>query len=134
MSKNAGCGRRFWERSFMEKFVERTLLYDFYGELLTTHQKQIYEEYALDNLSVSEIAKEHEVSRQSVHDQIKRTEKLLDEYEGTLHLVEKFLAVKNKVNSINRLSKDILVSGDMEEVKRSVSEIDRLSKEIIEEL
>lgn len=118
----------------MEKFVERTLLYDFYGELLTTHQKQIYEEYVLDNLSVSEIAKEHEVSRQSVHDQIKRTEKLLDEYEGTLHLVGKFLAIKSKVNSINKLSKDILASGDIEEVRRSVSEIDRLSKEIIEEL
>lgn len=118
----------------MEKFVEQTLLYDFYGELLTPHQKQIYEEYVLDNLSISEIAKEHEISRQGVHDQIRRIEKLLGEYEGTLHLIGKFLAIKSKVNEINGLSKDILVSGSMDEVKTRVAKIDRISKEIIEEL
>lgn len=118
----------------MEKFVEQTLLYDFYGELLTPHQKQIYEEYVLDNLSISEIAKEHEISRQGVHDQLKRTEKLLSEYEGTLHLIGKFLAIKSKVNEINGLSKEILASADMGGVKERVAEIDRISKEIIEEL
>ena len=40
----------------MEKIVEQALLYDFYGELLTEHQKQIFEDHVLNDLSVSEIA------------------------------------------------------------------------------
>ena len=41
---------------FMEKFIEEALLYDFYGELLTEHQKLIYEDFVLNDLSLSEIA------------------------------------------------------------------------------
>lgn len=117
----------------MEKFVEQTLLYDFYGELLTEHQKTIFEEYVLDNFSVSEIAKEHEISRQGVHDQLKRTEKLLLDYEATLHLVEKFMSVKNKVNEINELSKGILETEDLEVIRQRISRIDNISQGIIEE-
>ena len=71
----------------MEKILEQTLLYDFYGELLTEHQKQIYELY-LDDLSLSEIANELGISRQGVHDLIKRCieswKKVLPEYEVVL--------------------------------------------------
>ncbi len=42
----------------MEKIVEQGLLYDFYGELLTEHQRRIYEDMVLNDLSPSEIAKE----------------------------------------------------------------------------
>ena len=52
----------------MEKIVEQGLLYDFYGELLTEHQRRIYEDMVLNDLSPSEIAKEQGISRQSVHD------------------------------------------------------------------
>ena len=118
----------------MEKFVEQTLLYDFYGELLTENQQTIYEEYVLDNFSVSEIAREHDISRQGVHDQLKRVDKLLNDYESTLHLVEKFLKIKEKVNEINSYSKDILLSDNIEEAKEMVLKIDSISKEIIDEL
>ena len=50
----------------MEKFVQQTLLYDFYGELLTEHQRQVYEEAVFDDLSPSEIALNHGISRQGV--------------------------------------------------------------------
>ena len=40
----------------MEKIVEQTLLYDFYGELLTDHQKEIYEDAVFNDLPLSEIA------------------------------------------------------------------------------
>jgi predicted DNA-binding protein YlxM (UPF0122 family) len=40
----------------MEKFVEQTLLYDFYGELLTVHQRRIYEDVVLNDYSLSEVA------------------------------------------------------------------------------
>lgn len=116
----------------MEKFVEQTLLYDFYGELLTEHQKAIYEEYVLDNYSISEIAKEHDISRQGVHDQLKRTDKILEEYENTLHLVEKFLKVKDKVSEINNLSNSILNTEDTVLIKDKIADIRNISNEIID--
>ncbi len=52
----------------MEKFVEQTLLYDFYGELLSEHQRNIYKDVIFNDLSLSEIADEYGISRQGVHD------------------------------------------------------------------
>lgn len=118
----------------MEKLVEQTLLYDFYGELLTPHQKTIYEEYILDNFSISEIAKEHDISRQGVHDQLKRVDKLLNDYESTLHLIERFMKIKEKVNEISDYSKQVLASDDLKEVKELVDRIDSISNAIIDEL
>ena len=52
----------------MNDILEQALLYDFYGELLTSHQKEIYEQFVLEDLSLSEIAGEAGISRQGVHD------------------------------------------------------------------
>jgi len=68
----------------MEKILEQTLLYDFYGELLTEHQKQIYEDVVLNDYSFSEVASERGISRQGVHDLIKRCNKILKDYEDKL--------------------------------------------------
>ena len=59
----------------MEKFIEEALLYDFYGELLTEHQKLIYEDFVLNDLSLSEIAEDREISRQGVYDIVRRCRK-----------------------------------------------------------
>lgn len=114
----------------MDEIVKQALLYDFYGELLTEHQKQIYEDYALNDLSLSEIAKERGISRQGVHDIMKRCNKILDEYENRLHLVEKFVYIKGKVNDINQLTQetDKMVLSD---IMRNIKQI---SNEILEEL
>ena len=61
----------------MEKFIEEALLYDFYGELLTEHQKLIYEDFVLNDLSLSEIAEDREISRQGVYDIGRRCRKQL---------------------------------------------------------
>ncbi len=87
----------------MEKIVEQGLLYDFYGELLTAHQKKIYEDAIFNDLSLSEIAQEQGITRQGVHDLIKRCDNLLDGYEQKLHLVEKFNDIKDKIKCINEL-------------------------------
>ena len=63
----------------MEKIVEQGLLYDFYGELLTPHQRRIYEDAVFNDLSLSEIAQEAGISRQGVHDLIKRCDRTLEE-------------------------------------------------------
>ena len=86
----------------MDKILEQTLLYDFYGELLTDHQKQIYEDVVLNDYSFSEVAEEKGISRQSVHDLIKRCNKILQEYESKLHLVEKFVTIKEQIEEMEK--------------------------------
>lgn len=108
----------------MERFVEQSLLYDFYGELLTEHQKNIYADVVLNDLSYSEVALEQSISRQGVHDLIKRCNKILESYEDKLHLVEKFLSVKEKVEQIHELCQG----------REGHEEIERISNEILEEL
>lgn len=104
----------------MEKIVEQGLLYDFYGELLTQHQRQIYEDVVLNDMSLSEIAQEQGISRQGVHDLIRRCTKTLQGYESRLHLIEKFMRVKETVRQIETVSSE-------EAVKR-------LAGQILEEL
>lgn len=104
----------------VNKMMEQGMLYDFYGELLTAHQRKIYEDAVLNDLSLSEIAEEQGISRQGVYDLLKRCDKILIDYENKLHLVERFAQIKDKIYQINSLT-------DNEEIKR-------LSSEIIEEL
>ena len=110
----------------MKGLLEQALLYDFYGELLTDHQKEVYEQFVLEDLSLSEIAESAGISRQGVHDLVKRCNKLLEGYEAKLHLVEKFLSVKQKVQEINEL----LDSESEDEVIQSIRRIagDRCSE------
>lgn len=91
----------------MERIVERNLLYDFYGELLTEHQRNIYEDAVFGDLSLSELAEDYGITRQGVHDLIKRCDKLLQTYEEKLHLVEKFLQIKDKATNINSLAENL---------------------------
>lgn len=90
----------------MERMVEQGLLYDFYGELLTEHQKRIYEDVVLNDMSLSEIAQEQEISRQGVHDLIRRCDRTLQGYESRLHLIEKFQKVKRMVEQIEKQSQE----------------------------
>lgn len=65
----------------MREILQLTLLYDFYGELLTEKQKLVYDMYYQNDLSLSEIGEELSISRQAVRDQIKRVESILQNYE-----------------------------------------------------
>ncbi len=65
----------------MEKFVEQTFLFDFYGELLTERQRQVYTSVVFEDYSLSEVAEELGISRQGVHDMIRRCNRTLEEYE-----------------------------------------------------
>ncbi|MBR2257043.1 MAG: YlxM family DNA-binding protein [Blautia sp.] len=90
----------------MERFVERTLLYDFYGELLTKRQQEIYSSVVLDDYSLSEVALDQGVSRQSIHDMIRRCDGILKRYEEKLHLVEKFVSIRDQVRQIDRIARE----------------------------
>ena len=93
----------------MDKLLEKSLLYDFYGELLTEHQKQVYGALICDDMSLSEIADEFGITRQAAHDLIKRCDKILNNYELKLKLVEKFQHIKAEVEEIEKISADSVV-------------------------
>ena len=114
----------------MNEILEQALLYDFYGELLTDHQKEVYEQFVLGDLSLGEIAREEGISRQGVHDLVKRCSQTLKGYEEKLHLVEKFVSVREKVKQIDEL----LDEYEKERREDILSGIRILSGEIIEEL
>lgn len=81
----------------MNDIYNLSLLYDFYGELLTENQKSILDEYINADLTISEIATNRNVSRQSIHETIKRAEKIFLEYESKLKLVNRFKQAKEDV-------------------------------------
>ena len=114
----------------MEEKLEQAYLYDFYGELLNEHQRRIYEDFVFNDLSLGEIAGEEGISRQGVADMIKRCSRKLADYEKKLHLVEKFLSVKQDVEEIHRLAEEFHKSGN----KDIVEQIAAISNQIIEEL
>ena len=110
----------------MEKIVEQGLLYDFYGELLTEHQRRVYEDLVINDMSLSEIAEEQGISRQGVHDLIRRCDRILAGYEEKLGLVRKFNQTKKMVNEIRELAGAYKESGDADLIER----IEELSDEI----
>ena len=73
----------------MEKFVYLNNLYDCYKELLTDKQKMYFEDYYFNNLSLSEIAENYDVSRNAVHNQLKIIEEKLEEFEFKLQISNK---------------------------------------------
>ena len=114
----------------MEEKVEQTYLYDFYGELLNEHQRQIYEDFVFNDLSLGEIAAEEGISRQGVADMIKRCTKKLNDYENKLHLVEKFLSMKKEVGQIQRLAVEHRENPQQE----VLLQIEAISNQILKEL
>ena len=117
----------------MEKIFKQALLYDFYGELLTEHQRSVYEDAIYNDMSLSEIAEEYGISRQGVHDLIRRCDKILAGYEEKLHLVEKFTEAKDKIAQLVELTKDLELTNLEEGAKTKVVNIRQLSTELMNE-
>lgn len=112
----------------MDKIIERGLLFDFYGELLTPHQQEIYSEIIFNDLSLGEMSEQEGISRQGVHDLVRRCDKLLLEYEEKLGLIAKFKKIKGEVGEVNKVLADENIS---EEGK---AKIEASLKAIVEEL
>lgn len=91
----------------MDKLYEQTMLFDFYGELLTEHQRRVYADAVYNDMSLGEIAEEQGISRQGVHDLLRRCDKILQDYESRLHLVERFARAKETVKEIQELSTEM---------------------------
>lgn len=112
----------------MESIVIQSLLYDFYGELLNDHQRSVYEDVVFNDMSLGEVAAERGISRQGVHDLVKRCDKILNGYEEKLQLVQKFQMTKKMVEEIKQLTDDFVETKDMELIKK----IEQLTSNIMD--
>lgn len=116
----------------MEKVIWITLLYDFYGQLLTQRQQRFIELYYGQDLSLGEIAEEYNVTRQAVHDTLKRSEKILSGYEEKLQLIHKFMAERKRINEALELLRDFRQDRNthhLDRVEEILAEITKLSEE-----
>ena len=112
-------------RYSIEERVELSLLYDFYGALLKENQRRMFEASILDDYNLAEIAEDENITRQGVHDAIKRACKQLREYEQKLGLVEKFEKQKELVKKLHIILKGMNIGdeGELEEVYSIIDEI-----------
>ena len=76
------------------------LLYDFYGDMLTDRQKEFYDLYYNEDLSLAEIAENYGITRQGVRDVIVRAEATLTELEDKTGLIKRFYAMQPPIQSI----------------------------------
>lgn len=117
----------------MKEIARRALLYDFYGELLTEHQKKVYEDAVMNDFSLSELAEEYGVSRQGIHDLLKRCDAILEGYEEKLGLIKRFAILKDSAKGIQGDLENLKeISGRkernqlIEEIKQKISAIENL--------
>ena len=115
----------------MEKILEVSLLFDFYGELLTEKQKLIFEMKYSNDLSFSEIGENLGISRQAAFDQLRRTEKILSGYEKKLKLVARFLAQKKLLGEIKLIISDMENSTDEKTINANIKKLKRISEKIL---
>jgi len=84
-----------------------TMLFDFYGEVLTERQKEFFDLYYNDDLSLSEIAENYGISRQGVRDVIVRAEGVMQEIEDKTGLLKRFMQMQTKLDAILAAAQEI---------------------------
>ncbi|MFZ5966351.1 MAG: YlxM family DNA-binding protein [Bacillota bacterium] len=120
-----------------DKILHITLLYDFYGQLLTPKQQEIVQQYYHHDFSLGEISEQLNISRQAVYDTIKRTEKILLDYEDKLGLIQKFNKNRNDIEKIisiidSTTNKEYNALLDSKELLKALSDIKEIAENIIE--
>ena len=91
----------------MEKNIEVSLLFDFYGDLLKPSGKKAIDLYYNEDLSLAEVADETGITRQGVRDSIKRSEQQLFEFEEKLGLFKQFSKLEQGLDEISALALEI---------------------------
>ena len=97
----------------IEQREELIELYDLYYNLLTEKQREYFEEYYFDDLSIGEIASNHNISRNGVHDQLKRVIANLEDYETKLGLSKKIkLIIELNLDNVTKEKIIDIIKGD----------------------
>ncbi len=84
-----------------------TMLFDFYGELLTERQKEFFDLYYNEDLSLGEIAENNGITRQGVRDVIVRAEGIMQDIEDKTGLVRRFMQMQNNLNAIQEAAAEL---------------------------
>ena len=125
----------------MDERLRKSLLYDFYGELLNEHQKAVFSAAIFDDMSYSELAEEFDCSRQAAFDLIRRINNKLEGYETKLGLLERFSKAKDKMqelsNAVSEMNESVNSSDIDKKFKNQLitglNDITSMSAEIFEE-
>jgi predicted DNA-binding protein YlxM (UPF0122 family) len=112
----------------LDKLEQIILLKDFYGPLLTPRQQEVLHLHYEQDWSLSEIAGQYNITRQAVHDLIKRSERSLLEYEERLHLVKRFQGTQAQIEEVSRLLNS--AQTDRDTIGRAVEILQRISDSI----
>ena len=112
-----------------DSITEVSLLFDFYGELLTERQREVFSLYHEENFSLSEIADELGISKAGVYDTLKKAEQALKKYEEKLGLVEKFGEAREAIGKIDEdlsklADKHPDTKADIEKIKSLIDKLD----------
>lgn len=118
----------------MAKNLEISLLFDFYGDMLTDKQRDVVELYYNDDLSLSEIAENEGITRQGVRDSIKRAEAQLLEMEDRLGLARRFREMRDGFEAIRAAARDIQEYNDRYGYSREIDDRARRILELSERL
>ena len=103
-----------------------SLLFDFYGDILTDRQKEFYDLYYNEDLSLAEIAENYGITRQGVRDVIVRAEAILTELEDKTGLIRRFHSMRSQLDEIARAADGILARNS----KYEDTQIDTLARQI----
>ena len=92
----------------MEKNLNVSILLDFYGAMLTQRQQEIFDLYYNDDLSLSEISEQMQISRQAVRDSVTRSKNLMIGFEQRLGLVRRFQENSEAFQRIHTIASELL--------------------------
>ena len=113
-----------------------TMLFDFYGEVLTPRQKEFFDLYYNEDLSLAEIAENYGISRQGVRDVIVRAEAIMTDLEDKTGLMKRFMLMQQQVQAILDAAEKIQTVNyrqyDNPELARLANEITRSAQALKE--
>lgn len=113
----------------MEKNVRMGTYFQFYGELLSSKQREAVEKYYMEDLSLSEIAELDGITKQGVSETLRRAERKLTQFEQKLHLVERFLEIQKEVDEIESLLEPY--REDLVEADEAIMRLKKLLSELL---
>ena len=115
----------------LELSAKVSILFDFYGEMLTKRQQEVIRRYHEENFSLAEIAEELGISRQAVHDTLKKAEKALRSYEDRLGLVARMENSRKVIETTDRTIEKLMskcsdesMMKDLKKIKKAIDSLE----------
>ncbi len=107
------------------------LLYDFYGDMLTDRQREFFDLYYNEDLSLAEIAENSGITRQGVRDVIVRAEGIMQELEDKTGIIRRFQKMQVQLSAIDRAADELLALNNIHSFDRRIDELAEEIKETV---